>query len=29
MRMPFFKNMMDRFSNTGMGIGLEKFGKTG
>ena len=29
MRMPFFKNMMDRFSKTGMGKGLDKFGKTG
>ena len=29
MRMPFFKNMMDRFGKTGMGKGLEKFGKTG
>ena len=29
MQIPFFKNMMDRFSKTGMGKGLEKFGKTG
>ena len=29
MRMPFFKNMMDRFGKTGMGKGLDKFGKTG
>ena len=24
MRMPFFKNMMDRFGKTGMGKGLDK-----
>ena len=29
MRMPFFKNMMDRFGKTGMGKGLDKFSKAG
>ena len=29
MQIPFFKNMMDRFSKTGMGKGLDKFSKTG
>ena len=29
MQIPFFKNMMDRFSKTGMGRGLDKFSKSG